>query len=82
MRTTVEFDSDVAVELRRLRKTRDIGLKELVNDLVRRGIRDFNAPAKKKVPFRTKSVDLGKPLLPNVDNIHEVLAYAEGENYK
>lgn len=82
MRTTVDFDADVAVELKRLRKARDIGLKELVNDLVRRGIRDINAPTKKKVPFRTKSVDLGKPLLPNVDNIHEVLAYAEGENYK
>jgi hypothetical protein len=82
MRTTVKFDPDVAAELKRLRKARDIGLKELVNDLMRRGLRDINAPPKKKVPFRTKSVDLGKPLLPNVDNIHEVLAYAEGEDYK
>jgi hypothetical protein len=72
MRTTVEFDPDVAVELKRLRKLRDVRLKELVNDIVRRGIRDINAPPKKKVPFRTKSLDLGKPVLPNVDNIHEI----------
>ena len=49
---------DVAAELKRLRKQREMGLKDLVNDLVRRGIRDVNAPARKKAPFRTKSVDL------------------------
>jgi len=35
MRTTIEFEPDVAVELKRLRKARDMGLKEVVNDLLR-----------------------------------------------
>jgi len=81
MRTTVKFDPDVAAELKRLRKARDVGLKELVNDLMRRGLRDINAAPKKKVPFRTKSVDLGKPLL-DVTNVQEALAVAEGEAFK
>jgi hypothetical protein len=81
MRTTVEFEPDVAVEIKRLRKKRDVGLKELVNDLVRRGIKDMNAPPKKKAPFRTKSVDLGKPLI-DVTNVAEALAIAEGDAFK
>ena len=81
MRTTIEFDPDVAAELKRLRKQREMGLKDLVNDLVRRGIRDVNAPARKKAPFRTKSVDLGRPLI-DVTNAAEALAIAEGEAFK
>jgi hypothetical protein len=81
MRTTVEFDPDVAAELKRLRKKREMGLKDLVNDLVRRGIKDVNAPVKKKEPFRTKSVDLGRPLI-DVTNAAEALAIAEGEAFK
>jgi hypothetical protein len=81
MRTTVEFDPDVAIELKRLRKKRDVALRDLVNDLVRRGIRDLNAPARKKEPFRTKSVDLGRPLI-DVTNAAEALAIAEGEAFK
>ena len=81
MRTTIEFEPDVAAELKRLRKQREMGLKDLVNDLVRRGIRDVNAPARKKEPFRTKSVDLGRPLI-DVTNAAEALAIAEGEAFK
>ena len=81
MRTTIEFEPDVAAELKRLRKQREMGLKDLVNDLVRRGIRDVNAPARKKAPFRTKSVDLGRPLI-DVTNAAEALAIAEGDAFK
>jgi mRNA-degrading endonuclease RelE of RelBE toxin-antitoxin system len=81
MRTTVDFDPDIAIELKRLRKKRDVALKELVNDLVRRGIRDLNTPARKKETFRTKSVDLGRPLI-DVTNAAEALAIAEGEAFK
>jgi hypothetical protein len=81
MRTTVEFDPDVAVEIKRLRKKREMGLKELVNDLVRRGIKDLNTPPKKKESFRTKAVDLGRPLI-DVTNVAEALAIAEGEAFK
>lgn len=82
MRTTLTIDDDVAVELDRLRRKRDATLRDVVNDVLRRGLKDFNARPRKKEPFRTKVVDLGKPLLPNVDNVHDVLAYVEGEDYR
>ena len=82
MRTTLTIEPDVAVVLKRLRKSRDASLKDLVNEALRRGLKDMTAPAKPRKPFRTKAVDLGRPLLPNIDNIAEVLAYAEGEDYK
>jgi hypothetical protein len=81
-RTTVTFDPDVAAEVERLRRERRAGLKEVVNDLMRRGIRDVKEPPMKTRPFRTKTFDAGKPLIPNIDNVAEVLAVLEGEDYK
>lgn len=82
MRTTLTIEDDVAVELERLRKKRDASLKDVVNDVLRHGLKEIGGKPKKREPYRTKPLDLGKPLLPNVDNIHEVLAFAEGEDYK
>jgi hypothetical protein len=63
-----------------LRKHRKRWLKDLVNDSLRRGLGETLAPAKQRRPFRTHSVDLGRPRLANIDNIAEVLAIAEGED--
>jgi len=81
MRTTLTLDDDVAAALEHLQKTRDIGLKELVNDVLRRGLRDMASPLKKRQPFRTRSVALGRVRL-NIDNVAEALAIAEGESFK
>jgi len=82
MRTTLTIDDDVAATLERLRRDRDASLKDLINEALRRGLRDMSAPPKRREPFRTRSVDLGTPLLPNIDNIADVLAIIEGEAYK
>jgi hypothetical protein len=82
MRTTLTLDDDVAAALERLRKARDMGLKELVNDVLRRGLNDMSAPPKTREPFRTHSVALGRARLPNIDNVAEALAIAEGESFK
>ena len=81
MRTTLTIDEDVAVQLERLRRSRDASLKELVNEALRRGLRDMTARPKQREPFRTKVFDMGRPLV-NLDNVAEALAYAEGENFK
>jgi hypothetical protein len=81
MRTTLTLDDDVAVQLERLRRARDVSLKDLVNDALRRGLRDMNAPPSKRKPFRTQAFNLG-PFLINIDNVAEAIAYAEGEGYK
>jgi hypothetical protein len=82
MRTTLTIDDDVAIALERLRKKRDIGLKELVNDILRRGLKDMKTPSKPRPVFRTTSVSLGPSRLPDIDNIGEVLAIVECEPYK
>jgi hypothetical protein len=82
MRTTLTIDDDVAAELERLQKKRDVSLKELVNDALRRGLREMREPLKKRKPFRTRTWNGGKPLIDNIDNIAEVLAIIEGEDYK
>jgi Ribbon-helix-helix protein, copG family len=78
MRTTLTIDDDVAALLQRLRKERNATLKDLVNDAVRRGLNEMTARAKRWEPFRTRSVDLGRPRLADFDNIAEALAIAEG----
>ena len=82
MRTTLTLDKDVAVALDRLRKSRDASLKELVNDALRRGLRDMNEPKKARKPYRTRSVNLGGSKIGSLDNIGEVLALIEGETYR
>ena len=82
MRTTLTIDDDVAAELEQLRRSRDASLKDLVNDALRRGLRDMTSPPKKPKPFRTRSMDLGRCLIGSLDNIAEVLAIAEGEDFR
>jgi len=81
MRTTLTIDDDVAVQLERLRRKKDVSLKDIVNDALRRGLRDLNAPPKGRKPFRTKTSDMGPPRI-NLDNVAEALAYLEGEEFK
>lgn len=82
MRTTLTLDDDVAASLERLRKKTDSGLKELVNDALRRGLKDMSARPKRTQSFRTKSVALGPVRLASLDNIGEALALAETESFK
>jgi Ribbon-helix-helix protein, copG family len=80
MRTTLTIDEDVAVQLDRLRREREESLKDIINDALRRGLRDIHARPKRK-QFRTTGYDMG-PFLIDIDNVGEAIAYAEGENFK
>ena len=81
MRTTLTLDDDVAVQIDRLRRARNANLRDVVNEVLRRGLRDMSTPSKKRQPFRTRSFPMGKPLI-NLDNAAETLAQLEGEGFK
>lgn len=81
MRTTLTIDDDLAIELERLRRKGNLSFKELVNDVLRRGLRAANERPKKSKPFRTRTFDLGEPMI-DLDNVAEALAYLEGEGHK
>ena len=76
------LDDDVAAALERLRKSRSASLKDLVNEALRRGLKDMGNRTKRRERFRTQAVALGRLRLAGLDNIGEALAIAEGEAYK
>jgi hypothetical protein len=82
MRTTLSLDKDVAAQLERLRKSKDVTYKEIVNEALRRGLRDMASRPKRTNPYRTRAVSLGRCRLGSIDNISEALAMAEGESFK
>jgi len=81
MRTTLTLDDDVAAQLRRLRARRDRSFRQLVNDVLRAGLAGLEreAPARRG-PF-TRVVDLGRLRLPQLDDVSEALAVAEGDDH-
>ena len=82
MRTTLTLDDDVAAALERLRKTRDQSLKDLVNEALRHGLKQLRARPKRREPFRTRAVALGRCRIGSIDNLVEALSIAEGESFK
>jgi len=82
MRTTLTLDDDVAAALERLRRSRDVSLKHLINEALRRGLSDMGKRTKPREPVSTRVVALGRVRLPSIDNIAEALAIAEGEGLK
>jgi hypothetical protein len=78
---TLTLDEDVAVQLNRLRRARHANLKDLVNEALRRGLREMTAKPEKRKPFRTQTFNMGPPLI-SIDHVAEAIAYAEGEGYK
>jgi hypothetical protein len=79
MRTTLTIDPDVAVQIERLRRERKLPLKTIVNEVMRKGLRETPRHSIRKKPFRTEPIRGVTPMLANLDNIQEVLSLAEGE---
>jgi hypothetical protein len=72
MRTTVTLDDDTRKAIEQLRRERDLGLSEAVNELIRAGLRHKpTAP-----PFRQRTRSLGLRI--DVTNIAEALAELDG----
>jgi SpoVK/Ycf46/Vps4 family AAA+-type ATPase len=69
MRTTLTIDEDVAVQLKRLRRARDAKLKELINEALRRGLREMSGAAQKRRPVHTRT-------------FADALAHLEGDGFK
>jgi adenine C2-methylase RlmN of 23S rRNA A2503 and tRNA A37 len=76
MRTTLTLDDDVAVQLKRLRGERNAKFRELVNEALRRGLREMSGVPQRRKAFRARTFDMGEPLV-NIDNVAETLARLE-----
>ncbi|MGH3098413.1 MAG: CopG family transcriptional regulator [Streptosporangiales bacterium] len=83
MRTTLSLDPDVAAHLERLRARGERSFKQLVNDALRSGLASMEqgGVAQVRGPF-THPASLGRPRLPDVDDVSEALALVEGDGYR
>lgn len=82
MRTTLTLEDDVAAQIMRLRVQRDRSFKQLVNDVLRVGLAHLETQHPAPGGPYTKTVSLGKPRLPDLDDVSEALAVAEGDDYR
>ena len=82
MRTTLTLDDDVAIRLARLQQRSGQTFKDVVNAVLRAGLDQLETPpSAARTPYHLQAVAL-RPRLPNVDNIADILAVAEGEDYR
>ena len=79
MRTTLTLDDDNAIRLERLRKQRDASLKEVVNEVIRRGL-DASDPPKNREPFQTSVLDLGKPHFSSPEELKVLIKQIDEED--
>ena len=83
MRTTVTLDDDLAIRLERHRTRHGESFKQALNEAVRVGLAKLEERADAVPEVRqTRALPLGRRLAGGVDNVGEVLAIAEGEDYR
>jgi len=82
MRTTLTIEDDVAALLERIRRSRKQSFKSLINEALRQGLKEMATPPKPGKPYKTRAVFLGRCLMGSLDDISEVLAVAEGEDFR
>ena len=78
MRTTITLDEDVAAKLRSLSRRSGRAFREVVNDVLRRGL--ARPPESRgRSPFRVAARDLGarRPDV-SLDNVAELIERVEG----
>ncbi|HXC54383.1 MAG TPA: hypothetical protein VNU97_03745 [Rhizomicrobium sp.] len=71
-RTTMTLDEDNALRLTRLRQERDASLKEVVNEVIRRGLDEAEKPFRRE-PFQTRAMHLGPLLYPDLKQAMEAI---------
>ena len=79
MRTTLTLDDDVAALLRRAVKNGAGSFKEVVNEALRRGLQAPRPPARRR--YRVPALQIGGALVSNLDDVHDVLAVADGDDH-
>jgi hypothetical protein len=81
MRTTLTLDDDVLDKAKAVAAKRRMSLRAVVNEALRIGLTEVEKPATHQ-PYQTEPHAMGLRTGYNLDNIQELLAQAEGEDYK
>ena len=81
MRTTLAIDDDVLDRARALAKAMRTSFRAVINQALRAGLECVGQPAKQR-PYRTKPHAMGLRKGYSLDNIQDLLAQAEGEDFR
>lgn len=81
MRTTLSIDDDVMERARKLAAKLGTPFKTIVNEALRAGLDRVERPAKQR-GYKTESHAMGLRPGRNLDNIQELLAQVEGEDFR
>ncbi len=81
MRTTLPIDDDVLDRARALSQKLRTPFRRVVNEALRAGLQTIEAPTKRR-RYQTKPHKMGLKVGKNLDNIQELLAQVEGEDFR
>lgn len=81
MRTTITLDDDILDKARKLAVELNVPFRSVVNRAIRAGLKQVKKPAKHR-PYQTKPHSMGLRKGHNLDNIQELLAQIEGEDFR
>ena len=82
MRTTLTLEPDVDAAIRAARRHTGVPQKVVDGETLRRGLRDLSRESPQRTAYVTEPVDPGKPALVGVHSVYDMLAYAEGEDFR
>ncbi len=81
MRTTLSLDADVLEKARKLAGQLRLPFKTVVNEALRAGLNDVEKPARQR-RYRTVPRAMGLREGYSLDNVQDMLAQAEGEDFR
>jgi Arc/MetJ family transcription regulator len=81
MRTTLSLDDDVIQKAKKAAAKSGQPFRQVVNEALRVGL-EMLAKTSESAPYRTKAHKMGLRAGKTLDNIQELLAQTEGENFK
>jgi len=78
MRTTLTLEPDVAALVKRAMRERKVSLKVVVNEAIRAGL-THSIAGEKGATYELPTFEVGRLLVPSLDDTSEVLSWAEGD---
>ena len=73
----------MAAALRAAERNTGAQRKTLVNEALRRGLRDLDkARPRRRALYRTEPVNPGRPAVTGIHSVHDLIAFAEGEDFR
>lgn len=82
IRTTLSLYPEIAIQITNFRENQNLSFKEAVNKLLSMGLDCFHSKKNNYRKYKLKTFNTGQCKFETLDNVSEILAITEGDNYK